>query len=135
MNNFVKNITPVARVDQYWDEYLKILHDMIFDQMTKTNGKTTHVFKENIHSVMKFVASMSTCSANTKTEYFSGHKQYTRDGEHNTLFLVMPITEIFMMHLFPGSHKIAQDKLSEYEFDEKSQVHSNFLWRRSSIQF
>ena len=39
MNNFVKNITPVARVDQYWDEYLRISHDMICDQMTKSNRK------------------------------------------------------------------------------------------------
>ena len=25
---------------------------------------------------------------------------------------------MFMMHAFPGSHKIAHDKLSEYKFDE-----------------
>ena len=49
MNNFVKNITPIARVDQYWDEYSKIRHDMICDQMTKNNGKTPHVSNDNIH--------------------------------------------------------------------------------------
>ena len=45
MKKIVKNITPVARVDQYWDEYLIIRHEMICDQMTKTNGKTPHVSK------------------------------------------------------------------------------------------
>ena len=28
MKIFVKNITPIARVDQYWDESSKIFHDM-----------------------------------------------------------------------------------------------------------
>ena len=61
---------------------------------------------------------MSTCSAITKTEKFSGHRPYTRDDEHDTLFLVMPITDMFMMHVFPGSHKIDQEKFSDHEFDE-----------------
>ena len=118
MINFFKNITPISRVDQYWCEYSKIFHDMICDKMTKTNGKTPHVSKYNIHSVTKFVASMSTCSAITKTEKISGHRPYTRDKEHDTLFLVMSLTDIFMMHVFTGSHKIAQYKFSEHEFDE-----------------
>ena len=37
MNNFVKNITPIARVDHYWDEYSKIRHDMTCDKMEKKN--------------------------------------------------------------------------------------------------
>ena len=107
---------------------------MICDQMTKTNGKNPHVSKDNIHSVMKFVASMSTCSAITKTKEFSDHRPYTIDDEHNIMFLVMTLTDMFMMHLFPGSHKILQDKFSDHEFYEKSQVDSNFSWRSSSIQ-
>ena len=61
---------------------------------------------------------MSTCSAITKTIEFAGHRRYTRDDKHDTLFLVMKITDMFMMHVFPGSHKIARDKLSDHEFDE-----------------
>ena len=76
------------------------------------------MFQRNIHSVMKCIDSMSTCSAITKTKEFSGHRPYTRDGKDNTLLLAMPLTDMFMMHAFPGSHKIAQDKFSEYDFDE-----------------
>ena len=71
MNIFFKNITTVERVDQYWDEYSIINNDMICDNMTKNNGKTSHESKDNIHSFMKFVASMHTCSEITKTEKFS----------------------------------------------------------------
>ena len=67
---------------------------------------------------MNFFASMSSCSAITKSEKLSGHRTFTRDYKQNTLFFVMPITDIFIMHLFPLSHKIAQEKLSDHEFDE-----------------
>ena len=30
----------------------------------------------------------------------------------------MPLTYMFMMHVFPGYHKIAQEKMSDHEFDE-----------------
>ena len=96
--------------------------------------KTPHVTKGKIHSVMKFVASISTCSVITKTNEFSGQRPYTRDDKNDSLFLVMSLTNMFMMHLTAASQTIAQDKLSEHEFDEKSQFHSNLLWRSSSIK-
>ena len=107
---------------------------MICDQITKTNGKTPHVSEENIHSVIKFVASMSTFSAITKTKEFSGHIPYTRDDEHDTLFLVMPLTDMFMMHVFPGSHKIATDKLSDHKFDETKVKFIQISYKKSFIQ-
>ena len=75
--------------------------------------------KDKIYSVMKFIASMSNCSAINKTNELSGHIPYTRDDEHNTLFLAMPLTDMFMMHVFPVSYKIAWDKFLEHEFDEE----------------
>ena len=47
MNSFVKNITLVARVDQYWYEYSNSCHDMISDQMKKPMEKL-HMFQRTI---------------------------------------------------------------------------------------
>ena len=84
----------------------------------KKHVKTTNVSKGNINSVMKFVALMSSFSSISKSLKFSVHITYTRDDKHDTLFLVMPITKIFIMHLFPGSHKISQEKFLDHEFDK-----------------